>query len=230
MLNQDTRLLIISPHPDDETLGCGGLMRRVKLAGGKVFVLVMTYGDEPQYGGVSRMESRPVELEQAMKCLEVDDYEVLFAGDKYHLRLDTLPEKEILDKIEKSARLNLNSLSPTMVGIPAGSSYNVDHRVTWQCAFTALRPRPHHLKSYAPLVFTYDHLNLWCSEPFFGNWFVDIGSVLEDKLAALALYATQMREDPHERSLANIRRYHELLGRSQGVLAVEQFQINRLYL
>ena len=39
------RLLIFSPHPDDETLGCGGLIQQVKAAGGKVRVVFLTNGD-----------------------------------------------------------------------------------------------------------------------------------------------------------------------------------------
>lgn len=39
------RILVIAPHPDDETLGCAGLMTKVKEAGGDVRVLVLTNGD-----------------------------------------------------------------------------------------------------------------------------------------------------------------------------------------
>jgi LmbE family N-acetylglucosaminyl deacetylase len=41
----ETRLLVISPHPDDETLGCGGLIARVRGAGGQVRVVFLTNGD-----------------------------------------------------------------------------------------------------------------------------------------------------------------------------------------
>ncbi|MGL5513339.1 MAG: PIG-L deacetylase family protein [Sporomusa sp.] len=41
----ETRLLVIAPHSDDETLGCGGIIRDVLAAGGQVMVVVMTNGD-----------------------------------------------------------------------------------------------------------------------------------------------------------------------------------------
>src|SRR3954466_10161705 len=41
----DTRLLVIAPHPDDEIIGAGGLMRRVHDAGGAVRVVYLTDGD-----------------------------------------------------------------------------------------------------------------------------------------------------------------------------------------
>jgi LmbE family N-acetylglucosaminyl deacetylase len=44
-IDRTTRLLVISPHPDDETLGAAGLMRRVIAGGGAVHVVWMTSGD-----------------------------------------------------------------------------------------------------------------------------------------------------------------------------------------
>jgi LmbE family N-acetylglucosaminyl deacetylase len=44
-LDAGTSLLVVSPHPDDETLCCGGLIERVVHAGGRVSVLWITSGD-----------------------------------------------------------------------------------------------------------------------------------------------------------------------------------------
>lgn len=44
-ITSSTRLLVLSPHPDDEVLGAGGLMRRVIAAGGRVRVVLLTSGD-----------------------------------------------------------------------------------------------------------------------------------------------------------------------------------------
>ena len=225
-----TRLLILSPHPDDETLGCGGLIRRIKKAGGEVYVMIFTYGDEAQYGGFSEKSTRLTELKNVMSFLEVDDFEVLLAGEEYHLMLDQVPEKILLDKIEKKANLNLNELKPNVVALPAGNSYNVDHVATYKAGFTALRPRPHNLKSYCPLVITYDDLCFWSHERFSGNLFINIEDEISEKLHALSLYKSQIREDPHERSIKNIRNYHSVLGRSQGINYAEQYFINRFFL
>src|SRR5688572_21589494 len=39
------RLLVVAPHPDDESLGAGGLIQQTLAAGGRVHVLFMTNGD-----------------------------------------------------------------------------------------------------------------------------------------------------------------------------------------
>jgi LmbE family N-acetylglucosaminyl deacetylase len=44
-VNADERLLVVAPHPDDETLGAGGLVQRVLERGGTVRVVLMTAGD-----------------------------------------------------------------------------------------------------------------------------------------------------------------------------------------
>jgi LmbE family N-acetylglucosaminyl deacetylase len=44
-LSKNTRLIVFSPHPDDETLAAGGLIQRVLSLGGAVKVVFMTSGD-----------------------------------------------------------------------------------------------------------------------------------------------------------------------------------------
>jgi LmbE family N-acetylglucosaminyl deacetylase len=44
-LDAATSLLIVAPHPDDETLCCGGVIQRVVRAGGRVTVVWLTSGD-----------------------------------------------------------------------------------------------------------------------------------------------------------------------------------------
>ncbi len=46
---QGARLLVLSPHPDDESLCCAGLIQRVRRSGGEVYVAWMTLGDGFQW-------------------------------------------------------------------------------------------------------------------------------------------------------------------------------------
>ena len=45
LISHETRLMIFSPHPDDESLGAAGLIQRVLKRGGRVKVVFMTNGD-----------------------------------------------------------------------------------------------------------------------------------------------------------------------------------------
>lgn len=53
LISHAARLMVFSPHPDDETLGAGGLIQRVLKSGGKVKVVFMTNG-EGYAAGVKR--------------------------------------------------------------------------------------------------------------------------------------------------------------------------------
>jgi LmbE family N-acetylglucosaminyl deacetylase len=46
VLSASSRLLVVAPHPDDETLACGVLIQQVLAAGGVVRVLLLTDGDD----------------------------------------------------------------------------------------------------------------------------------------------------------------------------------------
>ena len=39
------RVLVVAPHPDDESLGAGGIIQAALAGGGRVHVLFMTNGD-----------------------------------------------------------------------------------------------------------------------------------------------------------------------------------------
>jgi LmbE family N-acetylglucosaminyl deacetylase len=45
LISKDTRLMVFSPHPDDESLGAAGLIQRVIKTGGGVKVVFLTNGD-----------------------------------------------------------------------------------------------------------------------------------------------------------------------------------------
>ena len=47
------RLLVISPHADDESFGCAGTMARIKDLGGQVYVMVCSVGDLKHYDGTA---------------------------------------------------------------------------------------------------------------------------------------------------------------------------------
>src|SRR2546423_2998968 len=44
-LDAQTSLLVVAPHPDDETLCCAGVIQRVVRAGGRASVVWITSGD-----------------------------------------------------------------------------------------------------------------------------------------------------------------------------------------
>ena len=51
-LSKADRILIVAPHPDDETLGAGGLLQRARAAGAAVQILYLTHGENNELSSI----------------------------------------------------------------------------------------------------------------------------------------------------------------------------------
>ncbi len=222
-------LLVIAPHPDDEILGCGGLISKIKERGGKAYVLFITVGDAQQYGGISSSSVRMRELQQVMKFMGVDGYEMALQGNDYHLMLDTVPQKKLIDIIEKDSKVSINNTKPTIVAIPCPHYFNQDHRAVFSAGFAACRPRPRNLKHMPEMVLSYEQPEVfWSDTAFRPNFYVDITGQIKKKLEAIKLYQSQVHEGTHPRTLDNIKNIARLRGKDVGAEYAESFIAHRV--
>ncbi len=160
-------LLVLAPHPDDEILGCGGLIAKIKGLGGRVFVIMFAVGDVKQIGGESKTQERIREVKKVMKYMKIDGYEVIYVDDNIHLKLDVIPRKDLIDIIESKSKYAVNKVNPDMIAIPSLACQNQDHEAVFHAAFTACRPRVRESINNAPMVLVYEQVdNLWTSRNF----------------------------------------------------------------
>ena len=226
------RLLVVAPHADDETAGAGGLIARVKEAGGKAWVMVMSTGDLLHFdetGKKTRKKTRREELAGAMKTLGVDGWEIVYEDTRLHLRMETLPRRDLMDRIERSARYSTEKVRPTMIVLPH-PCYNQDHEAVYKAGIAACRPHLAAFKSFQSLVLVADAAQLtWGPErPFRPNFYVDIsGKCLDLKVKAFSCHASQLRPEPSQASAGAVRLLAEARGREIGVAAAEAFECHR---
>lgn len=224
------RLLVISPHADDETAGAGGLMRRVKEAGGEVYVMVLTVGDLMHYDekdGKTLASQRSVELGNAMETLGVDDWEITYTDSDLHMRLDGVPRRDLVSVIERDSKLAIDKIKPTILALPA-PSFNQDHEVLYKAGITAARPHLATMKPFQRTVLTMDAPQLaWGTYNFRPNFYVNITDCLETKLAAYRCHASQLRPDPHQGGVEALRILAEFRGREISVQAAEAYECMR---
>ena len=163
------KVLAIGAHPDDLEYGCGGTLIRHAQRGDEVYLLVATDGAAGGDAGVRRKEQL-----EAAKILGAR--EVFFSGYP-----DTAFEchRESIMKIEEIVR----RVVPDTVYTHFGEDTHQDHRHLTRAVVPAAR-------SVANLLF-YEGLS---SQQFTPTAFVDIGSVIHQKLGALEAHASQVQK------------------------------------
>lgn len=229
------RLLVISPHADDEAYGCAGTIAKIKDLGGEVFIMVMSVGDLKHYDGtgkVVRKETRKEEFIKTAKFLKVDDYDIIYEDTDKHLRLDVLPRRDLISVIERDSKVSLDRIKPTIVALPA-ISYNQDHCAVFHAGFTACRPHLPKIKPFQKIVLAYDNPVLFWNteyEKFHPNFYVDISKYVDKKLKAMSLHKSQLRNSLHHCSLDNLNNLVRLRGREISVEAAEAFMCYRFVL
>jgi LmbE family N-acetylglucosaminyl deacetylase len=121
--------LIFSPHPDDETICCGGLIARRRAKNEDIYVIFMTdgrYGTKNQqlFGSKELIEIRKNEAIKALRILGVPSKNLIFLGFEDSKLISYV---NTASKIVKSI---LYEFSPREVYFPAFFDTHIDHRAT----------------------------------------------------------------------------------------------------
>lgn len=230
LLSSLKRVLVISPHADDEALACGGIMAKLADQGAEVFVQFMTVDGFHHYGieGGTTYQQRVDEIGDVAKLLNFN-WDVAYGDQDLIEKLDTVPKRDLVDLFEK----RINELEPELVLIPSGADYDQDHVATFETSVAALRPiSPVFGKWLVPHVLVYESPKImwWSEDVPRPEAFVDISDVLDRKQAALAAYTTQARPSPHIRSPEAVAALACLRGKEIGVEHAEAFKVLRTVL
>lgn len=125
------KTLVISPHADDEVLGCGAYIDKETSTGNIVDVLIMAVGPYVAYSGKETPSEE--KLEEVKLChhkLGVRKSMVFCPAES---RLDTIPQNEIVSILDQILKEGYDT-----VFIPYPSRH-ADHQVTFNCAMASLR-------------------------------------------------------------------------------------------
>jgi LmbE family N-acetylglucosaminyl deacetylase len=227
-------LIVISPHPDDEVINCGGLIRRIKDAGGAVYVLYLTVGTSEDFGagGVSDAEHRIAEIEKVVDFLKIDGWRLAFAGDDYHLKLDTVPQRRLIHEIERGDDISFEALRPDIVAFPSFADYNQDHRAAAMATFAACRPAPEADKHIPGIILSGESPMEGWSYPFGKlqpNMYVKLSrEQAQDKVKAMQLYSSQLRAAGHPRHVGTLLALAQVRGSTIGASYAEAYVGHKL--
>lgn len=215
-------ILVVAPHPDDEVLGCGGVIRKHVKSGDTVFVLVVTRGN-PKFYSDEKIEHVRSEARLAHQFLGVKETRFL---DFYAPNLDTTSQAELSQSIVtfiKEKRINT-------LYIPHRGDIHHDHRAVFNASLVAGRPVNENTVTY---IYAYETLSEteWAApfgdEAFIPTHFVNVETEFEDKIKAMSFFKTQVRQFPSTRSLETIEALAKFRGATVGFMRAEAFMTIR---
>jgi len=224
---KNEKLLVIAPHSDDEVLGCGGLISKIKKEGGKVFVLIFNLGFEKNDTKESQ-DKRKQEVKEAMNALKVDDYHLVHEKADDNRDLDAEPLHSLIEVIESTSNVSLEKISPTIVAIPTIFSHHQDHVHVHNACIAALRPISTPVSSVVLSYEAPEHSRWSSSGVFEPNFFVEIDNVIENKIMAFSKYSSQIRLGG--RDADSIRSQAKYRGQEVGKNLCEAFYVHRFIL
>ncbi len=222
MGKQET-VLVCAAHPDDEILGCGATMARHARAGDAVHAVILGRGVASRGTDGAAIEALEAAAKRANAIVGVTSLRLFDFPDNQMDTVDRL-------SIAKCLEAEFARVQPTIVYTHHRSDMNVDHGRVADAAAIAARPVPG--STVASLLFfevasSTEARPAGVVAPFEPNWFVDVSTTLDVKLAALREYAAEMRPFPHPRSLEAVEHLARWRGASAGVAAAEAFVAGR---
>jgi N-acetylglucosamine malate deacetylase 1 len=209
----DARIVVLAPHMDDETLGCGGTIARHVKAGAKVTVIFLTDG---RHGGGSY--AGMTEAERSRKREEivgVRKQEARCAGEILGVQslvfLDAEDTRLSADRrVPKLLREILERELPHCVYLPYFLDQHRDHRAANGVLRSAV--------SGTRLDFECRGYEVWT--PLFPNCVVKIDETLESKKRALACYRSQLAYTDYVHAAIGLNAHRSLaLGGKSGLFA-----------
>lgn len=156
-------ILVISPHADDETLGCGGTLFKFK---DKCWLTFTCKDDEL--------------MDSVAEKYKFNDYAAL----KYETcRLDEVPRKEMV----KNVWDYVQRMKPKTILAPCPKDYHSDHRMVYEVVRSATKAFK---APFVENILVYETISQTVG--FSPNLYVDITDTIDAKLDVMGMYGDEM--------------------------------------
>jgi N-acetylglucosamine malate deacetylase 1 len=214
------KILIVSAHPDDESLGAGGTLFKHRDSGDELYWLIITHVFEEHGYSSDIVKQRDSEIQKVKKVLQIEKtFNLAYPTTKLNDSL--LPE--MIGHIAEIVR----QINPEIIYLPNRSDIHSDHRLTFEAVIACTKsfrfPSIKKILMYECLSET-EFVPLQ-EQAFFPNYFVDISRYFKEKAGLVAIYASEIGEHPFPRSLRNIEALAVFRGATAGVEYAEAFQL-----
>ena len=214
-------VLVVAPHPDDETLGCGGTLLKHKASGDKIHWLIVTGIDEEAGYSAERISTRSQEIKTVSTMYGFDSVVNLNLPTT---KLDILPMQQLVEMIGDA----ILKIGPEILYVPFPGDIHTDHKVVFQAVaacskwfrFESIK----RILAYETLSET-DFATSPDINAFTPNVFIDISEFLQEKLQIMQIYKSEMGLFPFPRSEKSIIALAQIRGAAAGCEAAEAFML-----
>jgi LmbE family N-acetylglucosaminyl deacetylase len=214
-------IVVVSAHPDDEIIGCGGTLLKHKSNGDRIFWIIVTKLSKNKGFSDYQIQTRKNEIEKiqlALGCTSVFqlDYPTM-----------NLCSESLINLIPELAAI-FQEIRPEVIYVVNRSDAHSDHRITFDAVMSCTKSFRH---PYVKKVLMYECISETEFAPalpervFIPNYFVDISKFLNQKLELLEIYHSELGEHPFPRSSRNIQALATFRGAYTGVEYAEAFQL-----
>lgn len=215
------KILVVSPHADDETLGAGGYLLKHRDLKDEIYWLNVTnarteygYTEKEQYDGVN--QTQKVSERYGMK--------------KFY---DLCLEPAALDKYDKSFLINkfseiIKEVEPNIVIIPFQFDVHSDHKVVFETMYSCTKSFRY---PYVEMILSMEILSetdyAVSTQGFSPNLYVDISEYIDEKVSIMNEYENEIKPSPFPRNEDAIRGLAKFRAAACNVEYAEAFQILR---
>lgn len=217
-------VIVISAHPDDETLGAGGTLLKHKSAGDKIFWLIVTNVFESSGYSAERVNSRKLEIKKV---------EALYGFERtiiFNYPTMSLTSSSLLTLIPEISKV-FSEVKPEIIYSLNRSDAHSDHRYLSDAVMACTKSFRY---PYIKKVLMYECISETEFAPAFNekvfvpNYFVDITEYIDMKLEIMRVFESELGEPPFPRSEENIKALARFRGSSVGCHFAEAFQVVKI--
>jgi N-acetylglucosamine malate deacetylase 1 len=213
------KVCIIAPHPDDETLGCGGTILNHKELKDKIYWICATSMKASNLWSKKNIERRDKEINMVIKAYGFDSFQSLDFPPK---ELDRISLSEIIDQLTMA----LNKIKPNILYVPFFEDAHSDHKIIGD-TYNALGKwfrYPYIKKIICYETISETNFNIISKQTFRPNKFVDISSFMSKKIKIMKIYKSELGKHPFPRSVKAIEALGILRGSQSGFKYAEAFK------
>ena len=207
-------ILILAPHPDDESIGMGGTIKKLSKKN-NIHLCVLTDGAVFDSSGQKKILERKNACKNSGKILGISDYTFL---DFPVMELESISHLEINRELEKI----IKKFNPKIVYTTTRHDINKDHQRVFESTLVVTRPQSSNVKQ----VFSYETTGMTINQ-FLPTVFEDISKEFKYKIKSFRMYKSELRPFPHPRSIKAIENLAIQRGIELGTKKAEAFELIR---